>query len=155
MRQLRRLPWSSGLALVATLYGGACCGEAKQRGIVNNADHAEQSAANDNHDEEELARNRDVLRGEASFYADFFAGRKTASGERYNPKELTAANRTLPLGTKVRIRRIDNGRTVVVRVNDRGPFGKRRRIFDLSKAAAKQLDMLHAGKAEVEAIVLD
>jgi rare lipoprotein A len=140
--------------MVAALYGGACCGQAEQRGLVNNANsHSEPIV--DSHEEEELARDRDVLRGEASFYADFFAGRKTASGERYDPDEMTAANRTLPLGTKVRIRRVDNGRSVVVRVNDRGPFGKRRRIFDLSKAAAKKLDMLHVGKAQVEAIVLD
>ncbi|HEX5655982.1 MAG TPA: septal ring lytic transglycosylase RlpA family protein [Polyangiales bacterium] len=139
------------------LYGGACCGEAKQRGIVNNANSHEthHASVNDDHEEEELGRDRDVLRGEASYYADFFAGRKTASGEKYDPDEYTAANRTLPLGTKVRIRRVDNGRTVVVRVNDRGPFGKRRRIFDLSKAAAKKLDMLHAGRADIEAIVLD
>ncbi len=153
---MRQLPWSFGFLTVAVLYGGACCGEAKQRGVVNNANsHDPHHALNDSHEEEELARDRDVMRGEASYYADFFAGRKTASGEKYDPHELTAANRTLPLGTKVRIRRVDNGRSVVVRVNDRGPFGKRRRIFDLSKAAAKQLDMLHDGRAEVEAIVLD
>lgn len=95
-----------------------------------------------------------VLRGEASYYADYFNGRLTANGERYDPRKLTAANRTLPFGTRVRITRLDNGRSVVVRVNDRGPFGKRRRIFDLSKAAARQLDMLHAGRADIEAVVL-
>lgn len=99
-------------------------------------------------------REGQVLRGEASFYADFFNGRKTASGERYDPKKMTAANRTLPLGTRVRITRLDTGRSVVVTVNDRGPFGKRRRIFDLSKAAARELDMLHVGKAEIRAVVL-
>lgn len=154
MRQLSRLPWSFGFAIVAVLYGGACCGEATQRGVVNNA-NPHGGKVNDDHEEEELSRDRDVLRGEASYYADFFAGRRTASGEKYNPRAYTAANRTLPIGTKVRIRRVDNGRTVEVRVNDRGPFGKRRRIFDLSKAAAQQLDMIHAGKAEIEAVVLD
>jgi rare lipoprotein A len=94
------------------------------------------------------------LRGEASYYADFFDGRKTASGERYDPRKMTAANRTLPLGTRVRITRLDTGRSVVVTVNDRGPFGKRRRIFDLSKAAARELDMLKVGKAEIRAVVL-
>ena len=97
----------------------------------------------------------DVLRGDASYYASFFKGRKTSNGERYDPKKMTAANRTLPLGTRVRIRRLDTGQTVVVTVNDRGPFGKRRRIFDLSKAAARELDMLRAGKVEVEAVVLE
>jgi rare lipoprotein A len=154
MPQLHRVaPWLLPLALLAT----ACCGEATQRSVVNNASpHGTvQPSPVDEHKADDLARDRDVLRGEASYYADFFAGRKTASGERYDPDEMTAANRTLPLGTKVRIRRIDTGRSVVVRVNDRGPFGKRRRIFDLSKAAARQLDMLHVGKAEIEAVVLD
>jgi rare lipoprotein A len=105
-------------------------------------------------DEEEHEREGAILRGEASYYADYFNGRKTANGERYDPRKLTAANRTLPFGTRVRITRLDTGRSVVVRVNDRGPFGKRRRIFDLSKAAARELDMLHAGRANVEAIVL-
>ena len=98
---------------------------------------------------------RRTLRGQASFYADFFNGRQTASGERYDPRKLTAANRTLPLGTRVQVTRLDTGQSVVVRVNDRGPFGKRRRIFDLSKAAARQLDMLHVGTAEIEAVVLE
>lgn len=102
----------------------------------------------------EAEREGKVLRGEASFYADFFNGRKTASGERYDPHKLTAANRTLPLGTRVRITRLDTGRSVVVTVNDRGPFGKRRRIFDLSKAAARELDMLKVGTAQVRAVVL-
>jgi len=95
-----------------------------------------------------------VLRGDASYYASFFKGRPTASGERYDPKKLTAANRTLPLGTRLRVTRVDTGKSVVVRVNDRGPFGKRRRILDLSRAAAEQLDMIGVGHAQVEAVVL-
>lgn len=154
MPQLDRVaPWLLPFGFLAA----ACCGEATQRSVVNNAaPHGKAPPpVVDEHKAEDLARDRDVLRGEASYYADFFAGRKTASGERYDPDEMTAANRTLPLGTRVRIRRIDTGRSVVVRVNDRGPFGKRRRIFDLSKAAAKELDMLHVGRAEIEAVVLD
>jgi rare lipoprotein A len=156
MPQLRRLPWLLSFGIVAALYGSACCGEATQRGVVNNANsHGGHVAVTDDHEEEELSRDREVMRGEASFYADFFEGRKTANGEKYDPSEFTAASRTLPMDTRVRIRRVDNGKTVVVRVNDRGPFGKRSRIFDLSKAAAKQLDMLHVGKAQIEAIVLE
>jgi rare lipoprotein A len=96
-----------------------------------------------------------VLRGEASYYANSLSGRRTASGERYDPRKYTAANRSLPLGTRLRVTRRDTGRSVVVTVNDRGPFGNRRRILDLSRAAAEKLDMVRAGKAEVEAVVID
>jgi rare lipoprotein A len=97
----------------------------------------------------------DVLRGDASYYANFFSGRKTSSGERYDPHKLTAANRRLPFGTRLRVTRVDNQRSVVVRVNDRGPFGKRYRILDLSRAAAEQLGMVGMGHAEVEAVVVE
>lgn len=96
-----------------------------------------------------------VMRGQVSYYANSLAGRRTASGERYDPKAFTAASRTLPFGTRVRVTRLDNGKSVVVRVNDRGPFGHRRRILDLSRAAANELDMIKAGVVEVEAVVLD
>jgi rare lipoprotein A len=96
----------------------------------------------------------EVLRGQASFYANSLRGNPTASGEPYDPGKLTAANRTLPLGTRLRVTRIDNGKSVIVRVNDRGPFGHRRRILDLSRAAAQQLDMLGAGVVQVQAEVL-
>lgn len=96
-----------------------------------------------------------VLRGDASYYANFFQGRRTANGERYDARKLTAASRTLPFGTRLRVTRLDNGKSVIVRINDRGPFGRRRRILDLSRAAAKKLDMLRVGHAEVEAVVLE
>jgi rare lipoprotein A len=128
------------------MLGTGCCGEARQTSVA--------SAAREQEPDPKSERTGQVLRGEASYYADYFNGRKTANGERYDPRKLTAANRTLPFGTRVRITRLDTGRSVVVRVNDRGPFGKRRRIFDLSKAAARELDMLHAGRADVEAVVL-
>lgn len=95
------------------------------------------------------------LRGQATYYGDKFAGRKTASGERYQPEALTAAHRTLPFGTRVRVKRLDgDGEVVCVRINDRGPFGKASRIIDLSKSAAKQLAMLRAGVVRVEVEVL-
>jgi rare lipoprotein A len=75
-------------------------------------------------------------------------GRKTASGERYSHRKLTAAHRTLKFGTTVRVTRLDDGRSVVVRVNDRGPF-TRGRIIDLSRAAAERLGMIRAGTARV------
>jgi rare lipoprotein A len=99
-------------------------------------------------------REGEVLHGDASYYAAFFKGRKTSNGERYDPNKLTAANRWLPFGTKLRVTRVDTGRSVVVRVNDRGPFGKRHRILDLSRAAAEELDMLGRGHVQVEAVVL-
>ena len=96
-----------------------------------------------------------VITGAASYYHDSLAGRPTASGEPYDPREFTAANRTLPFGTVLRIVRPDTGASVIVRVNDRGPFGRRRRIVDLSRAAAEQLDMIARGVVQVRAEVLE
>jgi rare lipoprotein A len=87
--------------------------------------------------------------GVASYYAHKYHGRPTASGERFDMHDLTAAHRTLPFGTRVRVTNVTNGRSVVVRINDRGPFVKGR-VIDLSLAAAEQLDMVTAGLAEVE-----
>lgn len=83
--------------------------------------------------------------GSASWYA---LTSKTASGERMNPAAMTAAHRTLPFGTKLRVVNKRNGRSVVVRINDRGPF-IRGRILDLSRAAAAKLGFLNAGHAKV------
>lgn len=96
-----------------------------------------------------------VLRGKATYYADSLAGNHTANGERYDPARRTAASRDLPFGSIVRVIRLDNGRSVVVRVNDRGPFGDRGRILDLSRAAAAELRMLDRGVVEVRAEVLE
>jgi rare lipoprotein A len=90
----------------------------------------------------------EVGRGRASWYGPGFHGKRTASGERFDMNELTAAHRTLPFGTRVRVRNIQNGREVVVRINDRGPL-IRDRIIDLSRAAAAALDLLQAGEAHV------
>jgi rare lipoprotein A len=86
--------------------------------------------------------------GTASYYGAELAGRPTASGEPFDPSELTAAHRTLPFGSKLRVTNLRNGRTVVVRVNDRGPFA-RRRIIDLSYAAAQRLGMVQTGTVRV------
>lgn len=85
----------------------------------------------------------------ASWYGPRFQGRTTASGERFDMNGLTAAHRTLPLGTQVRVRNLENGRSVVVRINDRGPYVKGRGI-DLSYAAARELRMVEDGEAPVE-----
>ena len=92
--------------------------------------------------------------GRASFYGKRFAGRPTASGERFDPTQLTAAHRTLPFGTKVRVTNADTGKSVVVRINDRGPFAKSR-VIDVSRAAAEQLGMVRSGHAAVELALLD
>lgn len=86
--------------------------------------------------------------GYASFYADKFEGRKTANGEIFNQSKLTAAHKKLPFGTQVMVTNLANGRSVQVRINDRGPFVSGR-IIDLTKAAAKEIDMLGAGVAGV------
>ena len=86
--------------------------------------------------------------GIASYYGKPYHGRKTASGERFNMHELTAAHRTLPFGTNLKVTNLANDRSVVVRVNDRGPF-KRDRILDLSMEAARRLQMIGAGTARV------
>ena len=85
---------------------------------------------------------------EASYYGDEFAGRPTANGETFDPQLLTAAHRTLPFGSLVRVTDAASGRDVVVRINDRGPFHGNREI-DLSTAAARELGMLGAGTAKV------
>jgi rare lipoprotein A len=97
-----------------------------------------------------------VQEGKATWYSDSLAGNSTASGEPYDPHELTAAHRTLPLGTRVRVTRLDgNERSVEVRINDRGPFGGHGRIIDLSRAAAEALDMIAAGVVRVRVEVLE
>jgi rare lipoprotein A len=88
--------------------------------------------------------------GLATWYGAAFAGRKTASGERFDPERLTAAHRKLPFGTWVEVRRVDTGRTVRVRINDRGPWGDDRRVIDLSRRAAADLDIVRDGVARVE-----
>ncbi|MFZ1415110.1 MAG: septal ring lytic transglycosylase RlpA family protein [Defluviicoccus sp.] len=86
--------------------------------------------------------------GTASWYGAAFSGKKTASGERFDPNDLTAAHRTLPLGTEVKVTNVENGKSVEVEVNDRGPYAGGR-LIDLSRAAAQKLDMIHDGTAPV------
>jgi rare lipoprotein A len=90
-------------------------------------------------------------RGKASFYSH---GQKTANGERYQPSGLTAAHRTLPFGTRVRVTDVQSKRSVVVRINDRGPF-IRGRIIDVSRGAAIQLGMIGRGVATVDLQVVN
>jgi rare lipoprotein A len=87
--------------------------------------------------------------GKASYYADKFEGRKTASGEIFRQNNMTAAHRTLAFGTKVKVINLANGRSVNVKINDRGPFAQGR-IIDLSKKAARKLGIISTGVAPVE-----
>ncbi len=91
--------------------------------------------------------------GIASWYGDPFHGRKTANGETYNMHAMTAAHKTLPFGTMVQVRNLDNGKTAIVRINDRGPF-VRERIIDLSYSAARAIGLVQNGTAPVEIVAL-
>ena len=95
-----------------------------------------------------LAQNGYEATGIASYYADKFEGRQTASGEIYQHSKLTAAHRTLPFGTKLKVINTANGKSVVVTVNDRGPFVDNR-ILDLSRSAALKIDAVNDGLVEV------
>jgi len=95
----------------------------------------------------------EIGEGRASWYGAQFAGRATASGERFDPGELTAAHRTLPFGSKVRVTHAGSGRSVVVRINDRGPFHGNR-VIDLSQAAAEEIGLRSAGSGRVELALL-
>ena len=92
--------------------------------------------------------------GEASYYARMLEGRPTASGTTYRKDSLTAAHRTLPLGTVVKVTNLENNSEVTVEINDRGPYAKNR-IIDLSRAAAKELQMMEGGTAEVKLEVVE
>jgi len=89
--------------------------------------------------------------GNASWYS---SGTRTADGERMNANALAAAHRFLPFGTHVRVDNLTNGRSVIVRINDRGPF-IRGRIIDLTRGAAEKIGMIHAGTAKVRVTVVD
>jgi rare lipoprotein A len=92
-------------------------------------------------------------KGRASWYGDSHQGKRTASGEKFNMGELTAAHRTLPMNSIVRVKSLSSGKSVDVRVNDRGPFSKGR-IIDVSKAAAEQLGFIEKGTDKVEIEVI-
>ena len=92
--------------------------------------------------------------GMASYYGDELAGNRTANGERFNPSQMTAAHRSLPFGSMVRVTNISNGDSVIVRINDRGPFSHGR-VIDVSHAAAREIGMHRSGTARVKLALLD
>ena len=95
-----------------------------------------------------------VQKGKASHYSDHFQGKKTTSGERFDNEELSAAHKTLPLGSKVEVTNLENDKKVTVRINDRGPH-KRGRVIDLSQEAARKVDMLEEGVVPVKVEKVD
>jgi len=95
-----------------------------------------------------------TIEGIASYYAHDFNGKQTSNGEIFDMNALTAAHRTFPFGTKVRVTNLENNKIVVVRVNDRGPF-KEGRMMDLSMGAAKEIDLIRTGTARVRLEVLE
>jgi rare lipoprotein A len=95
-----------------------------------------------------------TLEGIVSYYAHDFHGKQTSNGEVFDMNALTAAHRTFPFGTKVRVTNLESNKTIVVRVNDRGPF-KEGRIMDLSLGAAKEIDLIRTGTARVRLEVLE
>lgn len=107
-----------------------------------------------NHSDPTTAANTTtVLRGRASWYGSYFQGKRTSSGERYNRFAYTCAHKTLPFGTHLRVTNVKNGKSVIVRVSDRGPF-RHQRIIDLSEAAARPLGVVDCGAATVVAEIV-
>lgn len=145
--------WLAVLWLCGTLLA-AGCGPAVRTQVVDTpetrglAGHQRPYMVNGKRYDPLRNHNGFVEEGTASWYGPKFHGRKTSNGEIFDMYALTAAHKTLPLGVSVRVTNLANGRQVVVRVNDRGPFVAGR-IIDLSYAAAKELDMIEAGTAPV------
>ena len=128
------------LAVVLILFNG--CAIAPRYVSPGKSDSAREKKI------EKPATGQYIQTGMASYYAEKFQGRKTASGEIYNMNKFTAAHRSLPFNTEIKVTNLENSRSVIVRVNDRGPFAKGR-IIDLSKAAASQIGLLRKGVGKV------
>lgn len=101
-----------------------------------------------------FAQNQDIQTGDASWYGSRYHGRKTSSGERYNKNAMTAAHKTLPFGTKVKVTNLENDEFVIVRINDRGPFVGDR-IIDVSEVAARKLAFHKKGIGHVKVEILE
>lgn len=146
-----RQPWGLGGAIVALLvYGGVVLSDSgRQASPLPTANAANAANAVEASAPVRQASYGPAHLGRASWYGSDFHGAPTASGEPFNMHALTAAHRTLPLGSYARVSNLANGRSVVVKINDRGPHTGRRTI-DLSYAAAEELEMVRAGTARVK-----
>ena len=160
-------PWLAALSLAAMSLAGmslaACADEPVARGPghpegVNKGIALTPKGPKDSGcSADELRRPaKRVIRGLSTYYADSLAGNRTASGERYDPARLSAAHRSLPFGTRLRITRTDleSSAVLCVVVNDRGPFGNRKYILDVSRRAAEGLQMIRAGVVPLRIDVL-
>ena len=96
-----------------------------------------------------------VVKGRANYYSDDLSGNGMACGGKYRPSKMVAAHRSLPCGTELRVRNRANGKVVTVKVKDRGPYGDKKTVLDLSKRAARKLGYLDEGSARVKAVVKD
>ncbi len=132
---LKSKPIFASLFLVGAMLFLSSCG------IVSRTSTADESI-------------RFIANGTASWYGPDFHGRSTANGETYNMNDLTAAHRTLPFNTIIRVENTDNGKTVVVRINDRGPYVGNR-VIDLSRKAAEEIDMISSGTASVRLYLIE
>jgi rare lipoprotein A len=148
IRRRREVVWA--------LFASMCAGCAHTREAPSTPEPVPESAASGspatNHDPP--APREEVQVGYATWYGRAFAGKRTASGERFDPRQMTAAHRTLPFGTWVEVKRVDTGATVRVRITDRGPWGHQDRIIDLSQEAAKQIGFGKVGLLRVEVRVV-
>lgn len=151
----KRLSFISGLALILLLsncsssvrYTRSSSGSSRPSATSKTTSNKGKKAV-------EYKGKKHQIRGVASYYGPGFQGNKTANGERFNMHDMTAAHKTLPFNTKVKVYNLTNGKTVIVRINDRGPF-KKGRIIDLSKGAAKKIGMLQSGTANVKLEILN
>ncbi len=143
-------PFGLLVGLLALLVGAlftACAPAAVADTVARTAPTTGNTAVSRPGDEQLVALHAGQ-QGMASWYGPGFAGRRTANGEVFDPSQLTAAHKELPFNTMVRVHNLDNGRSVVVRINDRGPF-VHGRIIDLSRAGAEQIGMIGSGTARV------
>ena len=138
------------LAVAGALVVAVPCAIAKTPRAAHHSAHAAKKVRTHKvHDRAHDRAHDQAMQGKVTYYALRDKGRRTASGERYDPSELTMAHRSLPFGSLVRVTNLRNQRSVVVRVNDRGPF-VRGYVADLSLAAARELNMLHLGVVPAE-----
>jgi len=149
MKKLFTQYYRLALALSLIMSASPSSALASQNGAIN---HTISQKSSSSRSAEKPRPNADrfmVAVGKASYYATRFHGRTTANGETFDMKEFTAAHRSLPFGTIVRVTNLNNGKMVFVKINDRGPYIKNR-IIDLSKAAAKKLDLVDNGIGRVK-----
>jgi rare lipoprotein A (peptidoglycan hydrolase) len=144
-----------GLCTSVAIFSGGCVPIRQYLPVAHMGDHHGGSATTAVYENPDDFKNlgkdawKDEMEGIASWYGEDFNGRLTANGEVYDMYKFTAAHKTLPLGTVVKVTNLDNGKTVEVRINDRGPYVKGR-IIDLSRTAGRAIDMRETGTAQVK-----